>query len=541
MAKRFLTALDLTGNQLLNATFEKLASDPTEGNFEGRMYYNTASDVIRVYDGAAWKTAGGVTSLAGTTNQINVSASVGDVTLSLPSSINVNAATATRLETARTITLGGDLSGSASFDGSANITINASVDSESSVNSLTGTPNEVDVSASVGNVTISLPETINANTTGNAATASALETARTIALGGDLSGSVSFDGSSSVTITATIEPDSVALGTDTTGNYVASVSASDGIASTGTGEGASVSLTNTDKGSSQNIFKTLETDNGVVSAGSNSASVTFAGGVGVSTSASDGVITITNEGVVDISGTENEIEVSASVGSITVGLPDSVTITEDLHVGQDLTVAGNFTVSGSVTFLDTEHLRVKDNIITLNYGIAASVEPTLDAGIEVARGSASTVSFIWNETLDTWQATRNGSTFKSVLLDGDIVGSPSVDVSSSAGIVTVDTILKSSNSYLTSASGLAIDISALEGKLVNDSFTKKFAEDIGDGLATSFDVDHNLGTSDVVVQVFDTATKDTVEVDVVRTTNNRVTVSFTVAPDEDAYRVVVIG
>jgi hypothetical protein len=542
MAKRFLTALDLTGNQLLNATFERLASDPTEGNFEGRMYYNTESDVIRVYDGTSWKTAGGVTSLAGTNNQINVSASVGDVTLSLPSSIDVNAATATKLQTARTISLGGDLSGSASFDGSANITINASVDSESSVNSLTGTSGEIDVSASVGNVTVSLPSTLQGiDTTGNAATASALETARTIALGGDLSGSVSFDGSSSVTITATIEPDSVALGTDTTGNYVASVSASDGIASTGTGEGASVSLTNTDKGSSQNIFKTLETDSGVVSAGSNSASVTFAGGTGVSTSASDGVITITNEGVVDISGTENEIEVSASVGSITVGLPDSVTVTEDLHVGRDLTVAGNFTVSGSVTFLDTEHLRVKDNIITLNYGIAASVEPTLDAGIEVARGSASTVSFIWNETLDTWQATRNGSTFKSVLLDGDIVGSPSVDVSSSAGVVTVDTILKSSNSYLTSASGLAIDISALEGKLVTDSFTKKFSEDVGDGLSTSFDVDHNLGTSDVVVQVFDTATNDTVEVDVVRTTNNRVTVSFTVAPDEDAYRVVVIG
>lgn len=36
------------------------------------------------------------------------------------------AAKATKLATARTISLGGDLSGSASFDGSANITINAS-------------------------------------------------------------------------------------------------------------------------------------------------------------------------------------------------------------------------------------------------------------------------------------------------------------------------------------------------------------------------------------------------------------------------------
>lgn len=40
--------------------------------------------------------------------------------------------------------------------------------------------------------------------TGNADTASALETSRTITLGGDLSGSVSFDGSANVTLTATV-------------------------------------------------------------------------------------------------------------------------------------------------------------------------------------------------------------------------------------------------------------------------------------------------------------------------------------------------
>jgi hypothetical protein len=468
MAKRFLTALDLTGNQLLNATFEKLASDPTEGNFEGRMYYNSASGVVRLYDGTSlsWGGLGSIKNIIGTANRVTVSIDENEIaTISLPNSVEVNAATATKLETARTISLGGDLSGSASFDGSA-----------------------------------------------------------------------------SVTITATIQPDSVALGTDTTGNYVASVSASDGISATGTGEGAAVSLTNTDKGSSQNIFKTIETDSGTVNAGSNSASVTIAGGTGISTSASSGTITVTNEGVVDVSGTANEIEVSASVGSVVIGLPDNVTITEDLEVGGDLRVTGDMTVSGSVTFLDTEHLRVADNIITLNYGIAASVAPTLDAGIEVARGSASTVSFIWNETLDTWEATRNGSTFKSVLLDGDIVGSTSIDISSSAGTITVDTILQATESYLVSASGLAVDVSALAGALVDEEdITRKFSEDVGDGVTTSFDVDHNLDTVDVIVQVYDKATNDTVETDVVRTNANRVTVSFTVAPTEDAYRVVVIG
>jgi hypothetical protein len=545
MAKRFLTHLDLSGNQLLNATFEKLASDPSTDNFEGRMYYNSASGVVRLYDGtaSAWVGLGAIKNILGTANRVTVDIDENEIaTISLPNSIDVNAATATKLETARTISLGGDLSGSASFDGTQNITITASVDSESSVKSLTGTTGEVDVSASVGNVTVSLPSTLQGiDTTGNAATATALETGRTIALGGDLSGSASFDGTENITITATVQPDSVALGTDTTGDYVASVSASDGILATGTGEGAAVSLTNTDKGSSQNIFKTISSDSGSINAGSNSASVTFAGGTGISTDASSGTVTITNDGVVDITGTTNEIEVSASVGSVIVGLPDNVKITEDLEVGGDLTVAGDLTVSGSVTFLDTEHLRVKDNIITLNYGISASVAPTLDAGIEVARGSASTVSLIWNETLDTWQATRDGSTFNSIILDGDIVGTSSIDVSSSAGVVTVDTILKSANSYLTSASGLAVDITALESKLVTDSFTRKATANVGNGSATSFNIDHNFDTKDVVVQVYDNATDDTVEVDVVRTTTNRVTVSFSVAPTNNAYRVVVIG
>jgi hypothetical protein len=65
--------------------------------------------------------------------------------------------------------------------------------------------------------------TITAALAGNASTATTLQTARTITLSGDVAGSVSFNGSSDVTITATIQADSVALGSDTTGNYVATI------------------------------------------------------------------------------------------------------------------------------------------------------------------------------------------------------------------------------------------------------------------------------------------------------------------------------
>ena len=53
-----------------------------------------------------------------------------------------------------------------------------------------------------------LPGTISSNTTGNAATATRLATARTVALSGDVTGSASFDGSSNITISATVLNDS---------------------------------------------------------------------------------------------------------------------------------------------------------------------------------------------------------------------------------------------------------------------------------------------------------------------------------------------
>lgn len=78
--------------------------------------------------------------------------------------------------------------------------------------------------------------------TGNidyAKTAGKWLTARTLSLTGDVTGSVSIDGSGNASLSTTIAANSVALGTDTTGNYVASLVAGTGITLTNnTGESA---------------------------------------------------------------------------------------------------------------------------------------------------------------------------------------------------------------------------------------------------------------------------------------------------------------
>ena len=108
--------------------------------------------------------------------------------------------------------------------------------------------------------------------TGNASTATTLATARNIALTGDVTGSASFDGSSNINISTTVQPNSVALGGDTTGNYVQSVgiTASTGLSLTGSGEGAIITIagvnaTNTVKGVASFASSNFSVSSGAVS------------------------------------------------------------------------------------------------------------------------------------------------------------------------------------------------------------------------------------------------------------------------------------
>ena len=70
---------------------------------------------------------------------------------------------------------------------------------------------------------------------------------------------------------------------------------------------------------------------------------------------------------------------------------------------------------------------------------------------------------------------------------------------------------------------------------------RKFAQNIGDGSATSITVTHGLGTLDVQVQVVEVSSGATVETDVTRASTTQVTLGFTTAPASNAYRVIVIG
>ena len=70
---------------------------------------------------------------------------------------------------------------------------------------------------------------------------------------------------------------------------------------------------------------------------------------------------------------------------------------------------------------------------------------------------------------------------------------------------------------------------------------RRFATDVGDGTSRSIDVEHGLGTKDVLVQIYQNADGQEIECDVARTSPTRVTLSFTIAPAPASLRVVVVG
>ena len=175
-----------------------------------------------------------------------------------------------------------------------------------------------------------------------------------------------------------------------------------GIEIVGNATSDTITITNSDLGSAQNIFKTFIANGTSIVAANNSDTITItpSTGITIAGNATSDTITITNSGVTGLTGTANEIEVSGSTGSVTIGLPNDVTI------GNNLTVTGNLTVSGTTTTLNTDTLAVEDNIVVLNSNITGT--PTLDAGIEVERGDYTNAKIYWSETNNAWYLSTPG-------------------------------------------------------------------------------------------------------------------------------------
>lgn len=344
--------------------------------------------------------------------------------------------------------------------------------------------------------------------TGNATTATNLATARAITLAGDVTGTADFNGSTAVTITATIAANSVALGTDTTGNYVAAVvGTANQLTVTGSGAetatttlsfpttmifpgdtttvgnatvngnlvvlgtttssstttvnlGDSILILNADeagtptqdagleieRGTSPNksllwnetadqwtvgaetfvagafvgpltgavtgnatTATTLATARSVTLSGTVTGTTSFDGSADVTlattiaaNAVTMGTHTVGNY-IATVAGTANQLTVTGSgteTAAVTLSLPSAITTPGSLQTTGDLTVGGNLTVNGTTTTINSTTVNIGDNIINLNSGVVGA--PSTDAGIRVNRGTSLAKEFVWDETSDRW-------------------------------------------------------------------------------------------------------------------------------------------
>ena len=184
--------------------------------------------------------------------------------------------------------------------------------------------------------------------------------------------------------------------------------------------------------------------------------------------------------IATIAGTTGEVTVSGS-GSETSAV--TIGLPDDVTITNDLTVGGNLTVNGTLTSLNTEQVTIEDNVVVLNSNVTGT--PVANGGIEVERGTSANVSVLWNETDDAWTLTNDGTNFHSVV--------------------------------------------------------RKYSETLSTS-ATSYTITHNLGTRDILVQIYEVGSPYAeVEADVEHTSTTAATLRFAAAPTAGAYRVVISG
>ena len=481
MARKFLVSVDLNKNELLNARIQNLGAAPSNP-VSGQIYYDTSSSTMYYYNGVTdltlqpqgpWQPMAGSTEviqdvigvsvLAGTALTSTYSDAAGTTTLKL----NDTAVTAGsygsqtaiptftvdaqgRLTAAGTVTVATALS-IAAESGTAdtvnlltdtltfaagegidttvtNNTITIAGEDATSSNKGIASFDVTDFTATAGNITLNAERVqdivgdmvIPANTE-NGIVVTYDDTAAKlnfdvadfdVQLSGDVVGTATVTNLASINISTTIQPNSVALGDDTTGAYIATVA-----------------------------------------------------------------------------GTANEVTVAGSGGetaAITIGLPDDVTITNNLTVG------GNLNVTGTINSVNTTQVNIVDNKINLNTDFAGT--PTVDAGIRVERGTSTDVEILWREaagstqSATTWGLTNDGTNYHSIAR-----------------------------------------------KWSSDVTTTEVAP-------YTFTATHNLGTRDVSVAVYaNSAPYGEVEVDVDHTSISVVTLTFAAAPTAGAYRVVITG
>jgi hypothetical protein len=405
MAKKFLTSIDLSKCELLNARVHNLASAPS-GGVTGQIYYDTSDNQMYFYDGSVWQSMRGditsVTLTGGAGNTVTQNNSTGgaytatiDVnvdgtTVGINGSDNLYVIKDTAyltnlyntdgtLTSARTVTLGAN---GLTFD-----------------------------AQSTGKVTVLDDLYIGAQAAGGAGTLHIYAPSN-----GTGSGIIWEDGTAptgqmlfqhnvgdfvwSIGGVELLQLDA------TTGNQglkinkgvVSSVYALDVTANTGADVARLEGMLST---TAETRFVTISTGGVLkyrtVTGINGSGQVENLGNTNLSVTAATSRTFTINDARADA------FKIADADGALLNFNTTGATVVDKVATfGTSVVIDGNLTVAGTTTTISTETVTIADNIIVLNSNATGAA--TESAGFEIERGTDTNVQFLWNETNDYWSA-----------------------------------------------------------------------------------------------------------------------------------------
>ena len=549
MAVPFLHNIDLNQNELINARLEtnSVGNEPSSP-VQGSIWFDTTNNVVRVYKNGGWNNnfifteaiADGGTNLA-TADQIhtfvtNNTLTLANKTLTTPTvsgDLTINNSgdlKITNSDNASGRIYLGDTSGtqgSSLIDSSHNLEINIGTTANNSALYIQHNGTNRGIFNSSG---FSLGTGANVNNILDSGDAFADNDTSLMT-----SAAIADYVASQVTLEDLDFSGDSGTGAVDLNSQTFAITGATGITTTASGQGLSIDLDDTavtpgSYGSSTAIPTfTVDQQGRLTAAGT--AAITTTLDIAADSGTDDGVRLGTD--TLTISGTSNEIETSVSGDTITVGLPDNVT------VGGNLIVSGNLTINGTTTDVDTTNLVVEDPLIKLAKNNSSS--DSLDIGFYGLYDTAGTDKYagLFRDASDsgkfklfkdlqaepTTTVNTSGTGYAVASLVANVEGNVTGTVSSLSNHDTNDLSEGTDNLYYTNARADA----RIDARSSAHTIT-------GDNSATEFTISYGFtaaAINDVMIQVVDssgTGDGDTIFTEVERHSTTQCKIKFNVAP-----------